>query len=74
MPLLATETGKFHDRYAQDLVVYNTPHRRIWMGALLITVFIVVPVFVGQYGLTLLSLIGIASVGAVSLKDRKSVV
>lgn len=67
MPLIATETGKFHDRYAQELVIYDTRHRRVWMCALLITVFVVVPVFVGQYGLTLLSLIGIASVGAVSL-------
>lgn len=67
MPLIATETGRFHERYAQELSIYNTPHRRVWILALLAVVFIAFPLFVGQYGLTLLSLIGVASVGAMSL-------
>ena len=67
MPLIAMETGRFHESYSDEIVIYDTAYRKIWILAVLGVAFVVVPLMVSQYWLTVLTLVGIACVGATGL-------
>lgn len=67
MPLIAMETGRFHESYSEEIAVYDTVYRKVWILAVLAVAFVVVPLMASQYWLTVLTLAGIAAVGATGL-------
>lgn len=67
MPLIAMETGRFHEKYSEEIAVYDTAYRKIWILAVLVVAFVLVPLLASPYWLTVLTLVGIAAVGATGL-------
>lgn len=67
MALIAMETGRFHEKYAEEIAVYGTPYRRIWILAALAVTFVAIPLLASPYWLVVLTLVGIAAVGATGL-------
>jgi len=67
MALIAMETGRFHEKYSEEIAVYGTPYRKIWILAVLVVTFVVIPLVASPYWLVVLTLVGIAAVGATGL-------
>jgi branched-chain amino acid transport system permease protein len=67
VPLLATETGKFHTSYTQEVRVHQTRHKQLTMVALVALVFVGAPALLSEYWLSVLNLIGVVAVGALGL-------
>ncbi len=65
--MLARESGVFRTTYAGDMVVYQLPLARVGLVAFLVLAFGVVPAIAGDYALSVLNLVGIASIGAIGL-------
>jgi branched-chain amino acid transport system permease protein len=65
--VLARESGVFRTTYAGDMAVYQLPLARAGLVALLVVMFGVVPAVAGDYALSVLNLVGIASIGAIGL-------
>jgi branched-chain amino acid transport system permease protein len=65
--VLARESGVFRTTYAGDMAVYQLPLSRVGLVALLVVMFGVVPAVAGDYALSVLNLVGIASIGAIGL-------
>ena len=65
--MINRETGAFKRTYAQDLAIYRTPLPKIAMAAIAFVVFVIVPWQGSEYWLGILTLIGIASLGALGL-------
>lgn len=67
MPLIATETGRFYETYRAETVLHPTfPSRAAaWVAALL--ALVAAPLLASDYWLTTLTLVGLASMGALAL-------
>jgi branched-chain amino acid transport system permease protein len=65
--MLARECGVFRTTYAADMAVYQLPLARFGLAGLLVVVFGVVPALASEYTLSVLNLVGIASIGAIGL-------
>ena len=65
--MLARESGVFRTTYAGDMAVYQLPLSRVGLVALLVVMFGLVPAVAGDYALSVLNLVGIASIGAIGL-------
>jgi branched-chain amino acid transport system permease protein len=65
--VLARESGVFRTTYAGDMAVYQLPLSRVGLVALLVVMFGLVPAVAGDYALSVLNLVGIASIGAIGL-------
>jgi len=67
MPLIAAETGQFHTSYKQEVRVYETRYKLVAVLAVAVLAYVVVPSLFSDYWLSVLTLIGIASVAALGL-------
>jgi branched-chain amino acid transport system permease protein len=65
--MLARESGVFRTSYAADMAVYQIPLSRAGLAAFLMVLFGLVPAVAGDYALSILNLVGIASIGALGL-------
>ncbi len=65
--MLARESGVLRTTYAADMAVYQLPLARAGLAALLVALFGVVPAVASDYVLSVLNLVGIASIGALGL-------
>jgi branched-chain amino acid transport system permease protein len=65
--VLARESGVFRTTYAADMAVYQMPLARVGLVAFLVVLFGVVPALASEYALSVLNLVGIASIGAIGL-------
>src|SRR5262245_57488329 len=65
--MLARECGVFRTTYAADMAVYQLPLARFGLVGLLVIGFGVVPALASEYALSVLNLVGIASIGAIGL-------
>jgi branched-chain amino acid transport system permease protein len=67
MPLLTTQTGRFHDSYVAESRINDTGSKKAVVVGGLLLLFLVVPMVADDYQLGVLNLIGIAAVGALGL-------
>jgi branched-chain amino acid transport system permease protein len=67
MPLLAAETGQFHASYKQELRVYQTRLKCVFVLAVAALAYVVAPAVLSDYWLSVLTLIGIATVATIGL-------
>ncbi|WP_416896989.1 MAG: branched-chain amino acid ABC transporter permease [Minwuia sp.] len=61
------ESGYYKSTYAADFALYPLPIARLTVAAIAIIFFVIVPLFVQDYYVTMLNLVGIAIVGALGL-------
>jgi branched-chain amino acid transport system permease protein len=57
----------FRTSYAADMAVYQLPLARYGLAGLLVVVFGIVPALASEYAISVLNLVGIASIGAIGL-------
>lgn len=67
MALIAMETGRFHETYSEEIAIYDTAYRKVWILSVIAGAFVAVPLIASQYWLTVLTLVGIAAIGATGL-------
>jgi branched-chain amino acid transport system permease protein len=67
MPLLAAETGQFHTSYKQDVRVYETRNKLVAVLVIAGLAYVAAPSLLSDYWLSVLTLIGIASIATLGL-------
>jgi branched-chain amino acid transport system permease protein len=65
--VLYRATGTFKKTYADELAIYKVPLPKITMVAIAIIVYLIIPLTLDEYFLSILNFIGIAIVGALGL-------
>ena len=65
--MIARECGIFKTTYAADMAMYPLPSTRWAVGALAVALFLILPLAVSEYYLSIVDLIAIAVVGALGL-------
>ena len=61
------ESGEYKTDYKRDMTLYALPISRFSVGLMVLLFFVAAPLLLGEYQLTLLSLVAIAVVGALGL-------
>lgn len=59
--------GNYHDKYSQDLTIFETDFGRFWLCIGIFLLFFVVPFITSPYFIYILNMIGIASIAAIGL-------
>lgn len=59
--------GNFHERYEEELAIFETDFGRLWSAVGLALLFIIVPLTCKTYTLYVINLMGIAAIAAVGL-------
>lgn len=67
MPIIAAETGQFHTSYTQEVRVYETRYKLVAALVVFALVYLAAPTLLSDYWLSVLTLIGIASVATLGL-------
>src|SRR3989304_4245407 len=65
--MIHRECGVYQTSYRADMAVYKLPLARWGLAGFGVVLFLVLPLAAGEYILSILNLVGIASVGAIGL-------